>query len=110
MSNQNSPQIYQVKLIDEGNSISAILQVHSDEMIMDAADRQGIHLPVSCRAGACTSCTGRLVEGKVEHQNCFLSRQEEDAGFILTCTAYPLSNCTVLIHQEEQLLNSSNQT
>lgn len=105
MSNQNSPQIYQVKLINEDNSINTILQVHSDEMIMDAAERQGIHLPVSCRAGACTSCTGRLVEGRVEHQHCFLNRQEEAAGFILTCTAYPLSNCTVLTHQEEQLLN-----
>ncbi len=107
MLNQKPPQIYQVKLINESKSINTILQVHSDELIMDAAEQRGIHLPASCRAGACTSCTGRLLEGRVEHQHCFLNRQEEQAGFILTCTAYPLSNCTVLIHQEEQLLNSS---
>lgn len=107
MSNQKSTQTYQVTLINESKSINTVLQVHSNETIMDAAEQLGIRIPVSCRAGACTSCTGRLVEGKVEHQHCFLNRQEEEAGFILTCTAYPLSNCTVLTHQEEQLINSS---
>lgn len=105
MLSQDSVNTYQVTLINEAKSLHATIQVRSGEMIVDAAEQQGIKLPVSCRAGACTSCTGHLLDGAVEHQHCFLNRQEEEAGFVLTCTAYPLSNCTIRTHQEDKLLD-----
>ncbi len=105
MLNQDSAHTYQVTLINEDKSFNKTIQVSANEVIMDVAERHGIKLPVSCRAGACTSCTAQIIEGAVEHQHCFLSRQEEDAGFILTCTASPISNCTILTHQEDVLLN-----
>ena len=103
MSHQVSSHAYQVNLVNEETSLDATLQVAPDEVIMDMAEQAGIELPVSCRAGACTSCVGKLVDGTVEHQHSFLKREEEEAGFILTCTAQPLSNCTILTHQKEAL-------
>lgn len=107
MTHPDAVNTYQVKLVNETRSADTIIQVFSHEMIMDAAERQGVELPLSCRAGACISCTGKLVDGSVEHLHCFLKRKEEEAGFILPCMAYPLSDCTILTHQEDALLDLS---
>ncbi len=107
MSISNSPHIYQIRLVSPDKSLNKILQVRGDEVIIDIVEQQGIDFPVSCRAGACVSCTAKLIEGTVEHLHCFLKRQEEEAGFILPCMAYPLSDCTILTHQEDALLDLS---
>ena len=107
MSISTSPNVYQIKLVNSDKSLNRNIQVRGDEVIIDVAEQQGINLPVSCRAGACVSCTARLVEGTVEHLYSFLKRQEEEAGFILPCMAYPLSDCTILTHQEDELLEFS---
>ena len=72
--------------------------VEPDEAILPAAIRQGIGLPYGCRDGACGSCKSKLIEGRVVHgvhQLKALPVAEEEAGFILTCCARPLSDCVV---------------
>lgn len=72
--------------------------VAADEAILPAAIRQGVGLPYGCRDGACGSCKSRLVAGEVRHgphQLKALSPAEAEQGFILTCCAVPLSDCTV---------------
>ena len=72
--------------------------VERDERILAAAIRQGIGLPYGCRDGACGSCKSRLLEGRVihgAHQSKALSPAEEDAGWVLTCCATPVTDCTV---------------
>jgi CDP-4-dehydro-6-deoxyglucose reductase, E3 len=72
--------------------------VAGDEAILPAAIRNGIGLPYGCRDGACGSCKCRLLEGRVihrTHQAKALSAAEEDAGWILTCCATPLSDCVI---------------
>lgn len=97
--------IYKIQLINEAKKIKHTIQVPDDEYILDAAERQGIDLPVSCRAGACVTCTGRVIQGKVDQDHHFLKRHEMDAGFVLTCKAYPRSDCVILIAQEDALLD-----
>ncbi len=97
--------MYRVQLINKEKGLDQTIRVRPDEYILDAAEAQGVLMPVSCRAGACISCTGKLIKGSVEQDHSFLKPRELDAGFVLTCRAYPRSDCTIETDQEEALLD-----
>jgi len=95
---------YKVRLLNEAKKIDVTIECSSDKFILEAAEDNNIELPYSCRAGSCSTCLGKVTNGKVDQPDqTFLDEDQIGAGFVLTCVAYPVSDCTVLTHEEENL-------
>lgn len=73
-------------------------QARSGEPLMNSLERAGIVVEAVCRAGECSVCRTRLLEGKVFVPERVLKRQvDAAAGYIHPCMSYPLSNLTIKI-------------
>jgi len=100
--------VYQVRLINPALNIERTIEVSDDEYILDMAEEAGMRLPAGCREGTCSSCIAKLVSGKVDQsEQKFLNASEIEAGYTVTCVAYPLSDCTLETHQEQVLYKAS---
>jgi len=63
------------------------------ENIIDAALRNGVELPYSCKGGVCSTCRAKLVAGEVDMDvNFALEDYEVARGFVLTCQSYPVTD------------------
>jgi ferredoxin len=93
---------YQVTLITDGQEKR--LAIADDQYILDAAVEAGMNLPYMCLQGWCTTCAGKILEGKVDQSEARRYYAEDAAaGFALLCSAYPRSDLRIMTHQKEQM-------
>ena len=93
---------YQVTFVT--GDTEARTEVADDEYLLDAAAAAGLELPYMCLQGWCTTCAGRVLQGKVvQHEALRLYPEDEAAGFVLLCSAFARSDLRIRTHQKEEL-------
>lgn len=95
---------YTVKLINKKHGTEQTINVEEGEYIIEAAEKQGVEMPYSCRAGTCSTCLGRLLSGQItQPEQKTLDEEQLSKGYILTCVSQPLSDLEIEIDVEDEL-------
>ncbi|NIR47017.1 2Fe-2S iron-sulfur cluster binding domain-containing protein [candidate division KSB1 bacterium] len=95
-------ETYQVTLIIDDEQHS--LEVPEDETILEAALQADYLLPYLCLQGWCTTCAGQILEGEVDQSQALrIFPEDEEAGYVLLCSAYPRSDLKILTHKKNEL-------
>ncbi len=69
------------------------LSMDKSQSVLEAALAHDLDAPFACRAGVCSTCKCRLLDGEVEMlANHALEDYEVAQGFILSCQSYPLTD------------------
>ncbi|WP_420413655.1 1,2-phenylacetyl-CoA epoxidase subunit PaaE [Roseibium sp.] len=69
--------------------------------VLEAAIANSMDAPFSCKAGVCSTCRAKVVEGEVEMEvNHALEDYEVRAGYVLSCQCIPVSDKVVISYDE----------
>ncbi|SEF36949.1 ring-1,2-phenylacetyl-CoA epoxidase subunit PaaE [Amycolatopsis pretoriensis] len=80
----------EVRVVLDGRSSTMTLPRSSS--VLDGAQKFRPDLPFACKGGVCGTCRARVTDGKVDlRRNFALEESEVEAGFVLTCQSYPVS-------------------
>jgi ferredoxin len=77
----------------------------SNDFLMSAAQDAGFNFLSTCEStGSSSSCVASLIAGSVDQSlQSFLDDDQVDAGYILPCVSMLLSDCEILLDQEQML-------
>ena len=71
------------------------------ENLLDAALAADMDVPYACKAGVCSTCRAKVLEGEAEMEiNHALEDYEVAQGYVLTCQCYPLTDRIVVSYDE----------
>lgn len=71
------------------------------QSLLDAALENSLDAPYACKAGVCSTCRAKVLEGEVEmHTNHALEDYEVQQGYVLTCQCYPLTDKLVVSYDQ----------
>ncbi|MGE0283009.1 MAG: benzoate 1,2-dioxygenase electron transfer component BenC [Rhizobiaceae bacterium] len=90
---------YQIALNFE-DGVTRIIECGADELVMDAAFRQKINIPMDCRDGVCGTCKCHCEKGEYElgfYLEEAMTEDEAAARKVLTCQMKPQSDCVVAV-------------
>ena len=72
-----------------------------DQTVLEAAIAANFDAPYACKAGVCSTCRAKVIEGEVEMEaNYALEDYEVKRGYILTCQSRPLSDRLVVDYDQ----------
>ena len=84
----------------DGSTRSFAMPRHG-ESLLDAALAQSIDAPYACKAGVCSTCRAKILEGEAEMLiNHALEDYEVRAGYVLTCQCHPLTDTLVVSYDQ----------
>ncbi len=87
-------------IILDGTSRQIAMARHG-QSVLEAALGASMDAPYSCRAGVCSTCRAKVLEGEVEmEKNHALEDYEVNRGYVLTCQCYPLSDAVVITYDQ----------
>lgn len=77
------------------------ITMDKDQSILDAALDNTLDAPYACKAGVCSTCKCKVLEGEVEMiANHALEDYEVAAGYVLSCQSYPISDRVVVDYDQ----------
>jgi CDP-4-dehydro-6-deoxyglucose reductase len=89
---------HQITITPSGHSFVC----NEGNTVLAAAMDADLMLPYGCRNGACGTCKGKIVEGRVDygpHQASTLTDAEKQLGLVLFCCAKPLSDLVIEVRE-----------
>ncbi|MGW7299585.1 1,2-phenylacetyl-CoA epoxidase subunit PaaE [Streptomyces sp. NPDC054829] len=82
--------VSQVTVVLDGRTTTSALPRESS--ILDGVQRSRPDLPFACKGGVCGTCRALVTDGKADmRRNFALEEAEVEAGYVLTCQSYPVS-------------------
>ena len=94
-----SDQSIDLTILFDGTS--SRLDTDESRSILDAALENAIDVPYACKAGVCSTCKCKVLEGQVEMlANHALSEHEVKSGYVLSCQSYPISHQVVVDYDQ----------
>jgi len=77
------------------------IRMSKDQTQLDAAIENRMDAPYACKAGVCSTCRCKVLEGEVEMlTNHALEDYEVEKGYVLSCQSYPLTDRVVVDYDQ----------
>ncbi|MGR3622800.1 1,2-phenylacetyl-CoA epoxidase subunit PaaE [Pseudophaeobacter sp.] len=77
------------------------VQMGKDMTLLDAALENAMDAPYACKAGVCSTCRCKVLEGEVEMvANHALEDYEVEKGYVLSCQAFPVTDKVVVDYDQ----------